>query len=132
MDDETPKDNLPSPERSAALWNEELDTYYDVIDKTSGTIVFRKDHPTYKTLKSSLTGLGIDVDDIKTEDELNIIETKHISHICAYLDERLFSDKNPGLERQLLKATLTGDHEESDRIRELLEKRNQICLRIVK
>ena len=132
MDDETPKDNLPSPERSAALWNEELDTYYDVIDEPSGTIAFRKDHPTYSTLKSALSGVGINVEDIQTEDELNTIETQHMEHIFNYVRARIFNDKNPSLERQLVKATLTGNYDESRRIRELLKKRNRIGLRIVK
>jgi DUF1365 family protein len=132
MDDKTPKSNLPSPERSAALWNPEIDTYYDFVDETQGTIEFRKDHPTYKTLKSSLMGIGVDVDTIKTEDELITIETRHIVHINDFVQARLFNRKNPSLEGQLLKATITGDYKESARIRALLQKRNQIGLQIVK
>jgi hypothetical protein len=64
----------------ADLWNPETDTYYDIVDEATGAIAFRKDHPTYINHRAALVGIGIYYDAIKTETELQEIETKYICH----------------------------------------------------
>jgi hypothetical protein len=124
--------DIVKPTCADDLWDPEIDTYYDAVDEATGTIEFRKEHPTYTTLRSALIGIGINIDDVKTEAELEEVETRHSDRINNFIEARLFNDKNPSLERQLLKATLVGDYVESKRIRELLKKRKTIGLRLIK
>ena len=105
--------------------------FYTIVDKELGVINFHTDHYTYKTLRSALLALGIDIDSIQTEQSLLETERRHRDHICRFIELRSLNQKNPGLERRLLNAIILGDFMESDRITKLLETRNRIGLHVV-
>lgn len=125
------KRKLPHPSRSTPGFNSEIDPYFDVVNKDTGAISFRKSHGLYKIMKTALHGIGIDVDAVKTKDELHALEDKHIEHIDHIATLIVLNKKTNSLNNQFLRALSFNDKEEISRLSQLLKKRDRLRLRVV-
>jgi len=112
-------------------WDEELDAWYAIDEKTRH-ITFRKEHPTYKMMRSDFLALGYDIDACKTAYDIRTIRRRHIDFFAQMNDARIAAIVPNNLEEKLLKAIFNDDDKEQARLLKLLKKRKAIGLKCIK
>jgi len=86
----------------------------------------------YRWFRKHLSPFGVDIDKIETEDELDRALDAHSYGIMALIDARILNDQSPSLETQVMQALIRKDFAEFDRLLDLLKKRNELGIKVVK
>lgn len=74
--------------------------------------------------------VGIDINTIKTLEQYKKARAIAEPHFLAYLADTLTKDKK-GLEYRALELCLTGDDEELQRIKKIIQRRNALKLKVI-
>lgn len=105
--------------------------YYRIVDEETGSIEFDASDDLYVFLKSTLSKYGINLDEIKTLDQLTEIERQYFDEIESAMVE-LNDKKSPkNLDDAYNHARLTRNHDEATRLLELIYKRDRKGFRVI-
>jgi len=105
------------------------ENYYKVIDKHSGKIVFKQNHPQFISAQKMFASIGIDILSLRTEKEL---QEKHHARLMHGIYEKNKSKAKTNLKSAFVIAFLEGDREQAASLNSRLKRRKLLGLKIVK
>lgn len=107
------------------------DKHY-TFDEITRQITFIKEERFYKIEKKIYASHGVDIDKVKTVDEYDLLRLQYTHEINAVITEKWRKFTPTTLEEKQLKYLMTDDIEGCRRIRELIEKKNAVKLKVIK
>lgn len=113
-----------------AIHHEVPPPYYSV--NADGSLTFDKAHHRYQYIKAALKGVGIDLDEVKSEEELEHFTSAkgYGAVIYEYLRQQDIQRKPKTLMDKINRAIALHEFEEADRLIDLLERKNELGLTV--
>lgn len=110
--------------------NDGLYGFYE-IDPATKELTYDTEDYRYTTLRDAFAMSGVDIQTLKTEDELERVWVELRDNVIRVVMARAMNRHPNNLENALLQARIRGDDEEANRVREKLLRKKTLRLRVI-
>lgn len=121
-----------APDEEAQIIPHEDDRYYSVNPST-GELIFHKHHPDYISTMGGLLLAGIEIEQIRTEEELKDLTStrRYGSYIYEFITQKRVNRTPKNIHQKQTRAFELGNKKEAARLQRIIERSQSLGMRVI-